>query len=232
MTSSGEPPKLGVGRLILLPAIITLAITIFRLVGELEHWSPRFFNTSVGGGGALVGISWLPIILGPYFAAKLLKAGERPKSTGRAIGLAALGVAVAIVLTLLPGGLQMRFDFEPRLLYGWTAFIIGALVAFAAWPALFKVLLAYAYAARIPVAVIMFFAFQGNWGTHYDAPPPDLPPTMSLVPKYIWLGFVPQLALWVAFTLMVGMFLGTLAAGAMRLARMAPGAAGPASKET
>ena len=226
-TSASRP---SVGRLILVPSIITLAITVFRLASELEHWSPRLFNTSVGGGGALVGISWLPIILGPYFAARLLKDGERPKSTGRAIGLAALGLAVAIVVTLLPVMLQMRLAFEPRLLYGWTAFVIGALVTFAAWPALFKFLLAYAYAARVPVAVIMFFAFRGNWGTHYDAPPPDLPPTMSLVPKYIWLGLVPQLTLWVAFTLMVGMFFGTLAVFVMRLARMVPEAAGPASK--
>lgn len=232
MAEPKSPSRPSVGRLILVPSIITLAITILRLVGELEHWSPRLFNTSAGGGGALVGISWLPIILGPYFAARLLKAGEGPKSMGRAIGLAVLGLAVAIVLTLVPGWLQMRLAFEPRLLYGWTAFVIGALVAFAAWPALFKVLLAYAYAARIPVAAIMFFAFQGNWGTHYDAPPPDLPPTMSLVPKYIWLGLVPQLTLWVAFTLMVGMFFGTLAAGAMRFARGAPEAVGTASKAT
>jgi hypothetical protein len=230
MAEPTSPSRPSVGRLILVPSIITLAITVLRLVGELHHWSPKLFNTSVGGAGALIGISWLPIFFGPYFAARLLKAGERPKSAGLAIGVAVLGVGVAIVLIILPQWLRMRFEFEPRLLYGWTVFVVGALVAFAAWRALFKVLLVYAYAARIPIAAIMFFAFQGNWGTHYDAPPPDLPPTMSLVPKYIWLGFVPQLTFWVAFTLMVGMFFGTLAAGVMRFARGAPEAAGPASK--
>src|SRR5207247_10278389 len=102
------PSRPSVGRLILVPSIITLAITIFRLVGELEHWSPRLFNTSVGGGGALVGFSWLPIILGPYFAARLLYAGERRKPIVRSSRLAVLSVVVPVLLTLLPLMLEWR----------------------------------------------------------------------------------------------------------------------------
>ena len=30
-------------------------------------------------------------------------------------------------------------------------------------------LIAYAFAARIPVLIVMFFAMRGGWGTHYDA---------------------------------------------------------------
>ena len=70
---------------IAVPAVITLGITILRLVGELQHWLPRFFNTAPGGGGALVGISWLPIIFGPYFAVKLAGAGEGTPSTGKVV---------------------------------------------------------------------------------------------------------------------------------------------------
>jgi len=46
--------------------------------------------------------------------------------------------------------------------------------------------------------------------------PPDAP-TLGLIAKYLWLGFVPQLVLWVAFTILAGMLLGTVAAGIARL---------------
>ncbi len=49
-------------RLILVPAIVTLAVTLLRLVGELQDWSPRLFSKEAGGGGALVGIAWLGIV--------------------------------------------------------------------------------------------------------------------------------------------------------------------------
>ena len=38
-------------RLILGPALITLAITLLRLVGELSRWSPSLFNREPGGPG-------------------------------------------------------------------------------------------------------------------------------------------------------------------------------------
>jgi hypothetical protein len=37
-------------QLILVPSIITLAITILRLVGELQHWPAPWFSTTAGGG--------------------------------------------------------------------------------------------------------------------------------------------------------------------------------------
>ena len=55
-----------IGKLILVPAVITLAVTLLRLVGELQGWSPALFNREGGGRGALVGIVWLiPVLGGP-----------------------------------------------------------------------------------------------------------------------------------------------------------------------
>jgi hypothetical protein len=54
-TNPGE--RLSIPKLILVPGLITLVITVLRLVGELQHWSKLFFNPSAGGGGAIVGIS-------------------------------------------------------------------------------------------------------------------------------------------------------------------------------
>jgi hypothetical protein len=67
-----------------------------RLVGEMRHWPTLLFNTSAGGGAAIIGIAWLPFIFGPYFALKFTGAGEGPSSTGKAIGFAVLGIVLLL----------------------------------------------------------------------------------------------------------------------------------------
>jgi hypothetical protein len=88
----------------------------------------------------------------------------------------------------------------------------GAAVAISAWPELGKALLAYAYAARIPLAIVMFFAMRGNWGTHYDALPPNYTGPMDFWGKYFLIGLVPQLIFWVAYTVVLGSLAGGIAA--------------------
>ncbi len=204
-------------KLILLPALITLAITIVRLVGELQRWPETFFNRTMGG--SLVAITWLVPVFGIYFALKLDNSGSPPKSYLRAIGYAGLGVIALVVFALAPSTLRIQHGFYGRLIYGWTFFAVSALLTFRGWPELFKTLLAYGYAARIPVALIMFFAMRGNWGTHYDAVPSDVP-ALGLIAKYLWLGFFPQLVFWVAFTVLAGMLFGTIAAGIARVVKI------------
>ncbi len=53
--------------LIKIPALITLAVTLLRLVGELLDWPSLFFNAEAGGGFAIVGIVWLAPIFGVCF---------------------------------------------------------------------------------------------------------------------------------------------------------------------
>ena len=93
----------------------------------------------------------------------------------------------------------------------------AALIPLAGWATLTKTLIAYGYAARIPVAIVIFFAIRGNWGTHYDGPPPNFPP-MGFWPKYILIGLLPQLILWITFTVITGSLFG-IAAVAIRAAR-------------
>src|SRR5215472_9880861 len=69
--SETHSDSLSTKRLILVPAIVSLAVTLLRLVGELEHWSKTYFNTGVGGGGAIIVITWLAPIFGIYFAIRL-----------------------------------------------------------------------------------------------------------------------------------------------------------------
>jgi hypothetical protein len=89
--------------------------------------------------------------------------------------------------------------------------IAGLAVAFAAWPALARVLLAYALAARIPVALVMLLAILGNWGTHYDVPPPGAPEMAGLW-KWFMIGLLPQVTVWLWFTVVIGGLFGLAAA--------------------
>jgi hypothetical protein len=65
------------GKLILVPALITLGITLLRLGAEFLDLPSWLASKKPGGVGALIGISWLPPILGVYFAYKLAEAQGR-----------------------------------------------------------------------------------------------------------------------------------------------------------
>lgn len=197
-------------RMILWPAVLTLAITLLRLAGELQDWSPILFNREAGGGGALVGISWLPFLLGPYFAWKLARAGKGPKSAWKTAGLALVGVVAAIVAFggVMSLGMRLGTIALAFVLTGATGFI-----PWKAWPELAKVLLVFALAARVPVVIVMLAAIFGGWGTHYDVLPPDPPARLlelGLLGRWFFIGFLPQLTVWIAQTLLMGTLFGAV----------------------
>jgi len=144
-------------KLITVPAIITFVVTIVRLLGEFGNLPSWLASRESGGGGALIGITWLAPIFAVYFATKLVGA---------------------------PGKL---------------------------WKNLAKTLFAYGLAARIPVIIIMGLAIFGEWGTHYDAFPPQFA-SLSLGMKFLLGGVVTQLVVWVGFwTVAVGTLVGVVA---------------------
>ena len=96
-----------------------------------------------------------------------------------------------------------------RLIASWFVMVVAAGLQWLGWPVLFKTLLAYGFASRIPVVIVTFFAMMGRWGTHYDYADRL---QMPFWPKFLWMGFFPQLILWVAFTILVGSVAGTMAA--------------------
>jgi hypothetical protein len=198
------------GQLILVPAIITLAVTLLRLVGELQGWSPRLFSKAAGGGGAIVGISWLVVIFGAWFGWKLAKAGQGPGAVGRAIGLAILAFAILPVLGFGASAVGMSQESLSTFAVYVVGAIVGLLVGLRAWPALGRVLLAYAFAARIPVALVALLAVLGHWGTHYDAVSPSFP-AMAPLAKWLLIGLVPQMTIWIWFTVVVGSIFGIVA---------------------
>ena len=203
--------SVNVKQLIVVPAVISLAVTLLRLIGELQNWSPLLFNPSAGGGMALVGITWLVPIFGIYFALKLKKSGNGPRSAGKVIGFAILAIVAVIGISI---GTTIAFGQEnlPVLvIMEVLVTIVGLAIVSKVWPELFKTLVAYAFAARIPVAILMFFAIMGNWGTHYDVPPPNFP-EMGWIAKWLLIGLLPQLTVWICFTAIIGMLFGGIAA--------------------
>jgi hypothetical protein len=118
-----------------------------------------------------------------------------------------------LLFVVLLRGVTPRLDlgFPVVLLAIWMAAVAGAAVAWSGWPALARELLAYGLLSRIPVAVVMFLALRGRWGTHYDyADSPSLQ-QMPFWTAFTWLALVPQLVFWVGFTIIAGLLAGTLA---------------------
>jgi hypothetical protein len=204
-------------RLVAVPVVIGAAVTSLRLTGEILHWSGNWFSTETGGTTPqgfswVIGITWLPIFFGPYFANALWRMGDRPASLVKAAVVSFLGFLVA------EGGLRLilplvSIPFPRILLAVWAIYGAGAILTVFAWPGLVRVLLVYGFASRLVVAVVMFFAMLGNWGTHYDYVGMPAPFQMPFWPRFLWLAFFPQLVFWVAFTAM----LGTLAGSVYRL---------------
>ncbi|HEV2494797.1 MAG TPA: hypothetical protein VG204_17180 [Terriglobia bacterium] len=206
MIDAAHPTPSSTARLILLPAVITLGVTLLRLAGELAHGSKSWFNADQGGYLGIVGIVWLVPIFGVYFALRLTAAGEPPRQVGRSIGLAAAACVVfALGFYLFNAGIVRSFT---GIIVMWTLAVAGAALAFPAWRALSRVLVAYAYAARIPVAIVMALATWADWQTHYSTVDPNTPRLES----YVLFGFIPQLVWWVSFTIVVGMLFGVVAA--------------------
>lgn len=193
-------------RLVLVPTLVTLGVTVLRLAGELLGWSSPWFDKTNG----LVGITWiLPPVFGFYFAWKIWEQGERIDRIGRAFLLGFLGV----VLNQLVEATVFQYadiSIYSMLVILWTVAIISAYFQYLAWPALCRTLIAYGLGARIPVVVIMFFALRGHWGTHYDRP--SGPFTLSFWPTFLLFGFFEELIYWVSFTVAVGSLAGSVAA--------------------
>jgi len=222
-----ETKSTSITRLITIPALITLGITILRLVGELEHWPKPWFSPAAGGGFAIVGISWLPIIFGPYFALKLAGAGDGPSSLGKATGLGLAGLGVLIVGIVALGAAEA--SHHPKLtVIGFLVMLLAAFIPGIGWRSLGNALLAYAFAARIPVVIVMYLAMRGNggqgWGTHYDAAPPNVT-FPSFGARFFYTAVAPQLSLWIGWTVVWGAILGVIAVALVRPGKQAAPAA-------
>ena len=219
-----ETEKTSVAHLVLVPGIITLAVTVLRLVGELQHWPSVLFSRSAGGGGAIVGIAWLAFVFAVYFAIKVQRAGAVLPSSGKAIGLTLLALAVLIASIFLPflaGGASKVVRLSLLAGLGAVLSVVSVLIMRPAWPAYWNVMVAYAIVARLPVILVYFLAINGSWNTHYDAFPPEY--TIE-GPRFVLVGLLPQLFFWVPWTVIFCGLFGIITAAIMKR-RMVPASA-------
>jgi len=193
-----------VPKLVLAPALIAIAVTLLRLTGELAGWPRPFVNRDVCG-KAILGVVWLVPIFGIYFAAKLLPLGYLPARLGRSFAYAAVGLALKLAGTALietPG-----LEYATRLVGNLGLTTAGLVLSALAWPQLFKLLLAYGYASRLPIAAVQFLAMRGHWGTHYDALDPGIP-AIGFWPTFIRTSLVPNIFFMEAYTVILGLLFG------------------------
>ena len=234
MGDANESKRAGTLRLILVPVLVSVAVTLVRLAGELAGWSPNWFARTSGGvmpSGVswILGITWLPVVFGPYFALKLAARGRGPRSAGRALLFAAVGVALFLVffLVVLPR-VGPSLGMQSTLILIWTVGVAAGALQFLGWRELAKTLSAYGLLSRAVVVLVMLLAMLGRWGTHYDYGQEPSVAGLPLATKFFWLGFFPQLVFWVGFTVMLGALAGSVAyavAGRRRAADPARAAA-------
>jgi hypothetical protein len=208
-------------RLVMVPALIALGVTLLRLAGELLGWSSRLFSREAGGLGAVVGIIWLAPAAGVYFAWRLVKMGAGPPSPRRAMVHALAGVGVFVAFGLVAVLVWPPYRVQVMAAAA-TALAIVSL-QLRGWPTLCRTLLLYGVASRVPVVLVMLLAIYGSWGTHYDAFPPGFP-LVDPLEKWLWGGLVVQMTLWVGNTVLLGAACGSVTAALLLKRRREAGA--------
>lgn len=131
-----ESNGLNIKKLIMIPAVITLAVTLLRLVGEFMNLPAWLANKEAGGAGALIGIAWLAPIFGIYFASKLKDApGKLWKNLMKtlfAYGLAARIPVIIIMGFATFGAWGTHYDAYPPNMESMSAgakFLLGGVAA-------------------------------------------------------------------------------------------------------
>ena len=204
-------------RLIAIPALASLGVTLLRLTGELRRWPKPWVNSDVCG-KAILGIVWLVPIFGIYFAVRLFFADDAPQRFARPIILAISALLLKLAGTWI---MESHMTYTPRLAMNFLVTLSGVVLSAMAWQTLAKALLVYGYLSRIPVAIVQYMAMRGHWGTHYDALEPGFPP-IGFWPTFLRVSFVPNIFFMEAYTLIVGALIGTAVVAILRRVRRTP----------
>lgn len=210
-TIDSRTPR-GIGRLLgglLLLVLVSWGVFAARIYGEFHDWGSPWVGVGgkdAGGGGAILGVSWLMPIAGLLLG--VLCAGLFGGPTSAKKVLARSGIGLVVVIGGFAAGMGI-LGFQGAPLVVIPAAIVGAILAATSWPLLGKVLLAYGALVRIPIAVLTFPAVHFGWGTHMDKMPPEAG-EMTLEQTAQGLAQA-QVFVWIPATILFGMLFAGLA---------------------
>ena len=205
-------------RIVAVPLLISVAMTLLRLAGELGHWSVAWFSPATGGylpsgWSWVVGITWLPALFGPYFAYRLWGAGHRPPNLISALGFALLGAAIFFFsMQVMRPRVSTSTAGPLWLLAIWAVSVVAAGLQAFGWRRLAGTLLVYGLGSRAVVVLVMILALAFNWGTHYDFVEQPGLRQLPFVTRVVVLALIPQLVAWVGFTILLGCLAGAVTA--------------------
>jgi hypothetical protein len=197
-------------RLLFWPLLLTLLLSIGRLVGEVQG----SLGAASGGAGSPFGITWLLFVFGGWFGFRLRAQGSRPmmQPTWLWWGLL-LAVPVGAFFWFTRGvdlmGKDAATEANVKQLVTTLAIIAPptAGLCFAVWPRLAWTLFCYGLGARLIVLGITALAKHMAWDTHYTKFGPagfeyDFATTMTNAA-------VAQFGIWVPITMLAGGFVGS-----------------------
>ncbi|HSB61047.1 MAG TPA: hypothetical protein VLI67_04970, partial [Vicinamibacteria bacterium] len=128
-------------------------------------------------------------------------------------------------VTLAAAGFAQRTASPAQFALVAAASAAGILVAWRGWPAFAATMFAYGLAARIPVAIVVLVAVLNDWRTHYDNPPAGLP-ALDPMARWLAIGLIPQVTIWMAVTVIAGGMFAAAAVAVLRRGRAHPAPAG------
>jgi len=196
-------------RLILVPSIVTLLVSVTRLVGEVKGWFPA------KSGGALhpLGIFWFGLAFALWFAFRLRRAGSAPRVARpwlwSMLSLQPIFVAFGATAPGLTDAEANEAGYAALRTSGLAvsaAAYVAMAVQFYVWPRLAWTLLCYAIPARLTVVALTWIAETNAWDTHYTKFGPkgwdrDMENTMVATS-------LMQLGFWTGVSVVFGVLLG------------------------
>ena len=202
-----------ISKAFLLPILASIAIAIARFIGQVQGWIPA----TSGGSLHPLGVSWLPFLVGPFFANRLVREGSMPR-TRIATVLGVVGMLAIVALTMwqfrhLADAPPERYATKAteeannvafQMIFVTTLGIAAVLCA--AWWRLALALICYAVPVRLTVIILTAIAKQMECDTHYTKFGPageqfDLVTTLATAS-------VAQLGFWVPFAVVCGFATG------------------------
>jgi hypothetical protein len=200
------------GALILWPSILTLVVSVMRVIVESQT---DLIGSAPGGGGAVLGITWLVFVFGAWFGVRLARGGSAPRLRPAWIwalcAFVAIAGAVAWTFADIDRGDRSDAAFEQlraQVLLLAAVACGASVLSFVVWPRLALACLLYAIPARLTVVGLTAIAKASAWDTHYTKLGPAA--IERGLEETVTAAAVAQLGFWVPFTVVGGVLAGSL----------------------